>query len=294
MARLDLWLGFEPTIITAQQQCSPSSLTVSKFMEHPAESEEIMVQRTLEWLSGWKRTKVEEEDLTYGEGPSIHLALSLILLMALCTRSVHNTRIERIWYDVTEGFGGKWKDFFTDLEANEGLDVNNPAHVWLLHHLFLDDINQDALAWAEAWNNHKLQFRGEPQQTPQEMFFFSMLEDGPRGLNGPLSQNRGEDPDRLEGEEDISAFGIDWEDMDDEALMEHHYHHNPIQPDNPFSAAPSTLSEVACTPPDCPLSAESIHQLNYHLSQVADVNSRSMLVRRTIWVEGLHVCGQIS
>ena len=39
-------------------------------------------------------------------------------------RSVHNSRIERIWYDITEGFGGKWKDMFTDLEANYGLDVN--------------------------------------------------------------------------------------------------------------------------------------------------------------------------
>ena len=216
---------------------------------------------------------------------------------SLNTRSVHNSRIERIWYDVTEGFGGKWKDFFTDLEANEGLDVDNPAHIWLLHHLFLDEINQDALIWAEAWNNHKLQIRGEPQQTPQEMFFFSMLEDGPRGLNGPRSQSGGEgdpDPDGLEDGEDLSAFGIDWEDMDDEVLMEHHHHHNPIMPDNPFSTAPSTLSEVVCTPPNCPLPDESVHQLDHCLSQVLSVHSRSMLVRRTVWVEALHVCSQIS
>ena len=116
----------------------------------------------------------------------------------LCNRSVHNSRIERIWYDVTEGFGGKWKNFFTDLEANEGLDVNNPAHIWLLHHLFLDDINRDVLVWAETWNNHKLQIRGERQQSPQEIFFFSMLEDGPRGLNGPR-QNVGGDQNELEG-----------------------------------------------------------------------------------------------
>ena len=209
------------------------------------------------------------------------------------TRSVHNSRIERIWYDVTEGFGGKWRDFFTDLEANEGLDVNNPAHIWLLHHLFLGEINKDALTWAEAWNHHKLQIRGERQQTPHEMYFFSMLDDGPRGLNGPRFQGGDGRLDGLDDGEDLSAFGVDWEVMDDEALMEHHYRHNPTPLDNPFGAPP-TLSEVICTPPGCPLPPGSTHQLDSHLSRVSDVDSHSMLVRRTVWVEALRICSQIS
>jgi hypothetical protein len=217
-------------------------------------------------------------------------SLIRIALRAFCNRSVHNSRIERIWYDVTEGFGGKWKNFFTDLEANEYLNVNNPAHIWLIHHLFLDQINLDALAWAEMWNNHKLQIRGEHQQTPQEMFFFSMLEDGPRGLNGP-HQNR---EDGLEGE-DVSLYGVDWEVMEeeDEPLTTHHHRHNSVLLNNPFSTAPSTLSEVECTPPDRPLSPEGIRQLDHRLSQRLDVNSRSMLVRRTIWINALQVCHQI-
>lgn len=121
-----------------------------------------------------------------------------------------------------------------------------------------------------------------------------MLEDGPRGLYGPQSQTGEEDVDGLEDGEDPSTFGIDWEAMDNEALMEHHYRHNPIQLDNPFGTAPSTLSEVVCAPPDSPFSVESIHRLDYHLSQVVDVNSRSMLVRRTVWVTALHICSQIS
>jgi hypothetical protein len=203
-------------------------------------------------------------------------------------RSVHNSRIERIWYDVTEGFGGKWKNLFTDLEANEGLDVDNPAHIWLLQHLFLNQINQDSLLWAEAWNNHKLQIRGEPQQTPHEMFFFSMIEDGPRGLNGP----RQGDQDGLEGG-DLYLYGVDWEVMEDDELMTNHRYYNPTPPDNPFSTAPSSLSEVECTPPNCPLSAEGVSQLNRYLSQVVDVDSRSMLVRRTIWIQALRACSQI-
>ena len=117
-----------------------------------------------------------------------------------------------------------------------------------------------------------------------------MIEDGPRGLNG-LRQDGDGDQD---GVEDITLYGVDWDDMDNEVLMDHHHEHNPIQLDNPFSTAPTTLSEVICTPPDCPLLAESIVQLNHRLVQLANVDSRSMLVRRTIWREALHICSQIS
>lgn len=86
------------------------------------------------------------------------------------TRSVHNTRIERLWYDVTEGFGQKWKDFFYTLEDDHGLDVSEPTHIWLLHWLFLDTINAEALAWAEAWNSHKIQLDGERRSSPQQLF----------------------------------------------------------------------------------------------------------------------------
>ncbi|KAJ7796811.1 hypothetical protein B0H14DRAFT_2390310, partial [Mycena olivaceomarginata] len=75
--------------------------------------------------------------------------------------SVNNTRIERLWYDVTHGFGFKWKKFFFDLEVNHGLNPSIAAHIWLLHHLFLHCIDQDAQEWAEAWNSHNLQIRGE-------------------------------------------------------------------------------------------------------------------------------------
>jgi hypothetical protein len=228
---------------------------------------------------------------SYIWGRFVEFSTSRDIFTNFYSRSVHNTRIERIWYDVTEGFGGKWKSFFTSLEAHEGLNVNNPAHIWLLHHLFLNDINQDALAWAEAWNHHKLQIQGEPQQTPQEMFYYSIFEDGPRGINGPR-QNWEEELDPLE-QDDISLHGVDWEAMDDEALMTHHYQSNSIHTDNPFGTTPLTLSAVECIPPNCPLSAETIHHLRCYLSQVVDVTSRSMLVRRTVWTEALRFCSQI-
>ena len=136
-------------------------------------------------------------------------------------------------------------------------------------------------------------FKVNDNRLHKRCFFFSMLEDGPRGLNGSR-QNREGDQNGLEEGGDVSLYGVDWEDMEDELLMTHHYQHNPILLSNPFSSAPSILSEVECTPPDCPLSAEGIHQLSYYLSQAVDVNSRSMLIRRLIWIEALVICNQIS
>ncbi|KAJ7254159.1 hypothetical protein C8J57DRAFT_1076419, partial [Mycena rebaudengoi] len=68
--------------------------------------------------------------------------------------------------------GQKWKNFVVELEVGHDL---NPT---LLHHLFLPHINEDTQEWAQAWNSHNLQIRGEHQCSPQDIFLFSMLQDG--------------------------------------------------------------------------------------------------------------------
>ena len=123
-----------------------------------------------------------------------------------------------------------------------------------------------------------------------------MLEDGPRGVNGGQRIHDGDgDPgpgveDEVSEDEDLATYGIDWDVMDNEQLMEHHYQNNPPQFRNPFETAPPTLSEVTCAPPSCPLSEEAVRQLDFHLSQSVDVTSHSILVRRTVWVEALRIC----
>ncbi|KAK6981516.1 hypothetical protein R3P38DRAFT_3113511 [Favolaschia claudopus] len=110
-------------------------------------------------------------------------------------RSVHNTRIERLWYDVTHGFGKKWKVFFLDLETNHGLNPTRPGHIWLLHHLFLASINRDAQDWAEAWNSHQLTVRRQRERSPRDLFMFGMLREGPRGISSFLAAN--EEPELI-------------------------------------------------------------------------------------------------
>ncbi|KAJ7179716.1 hypothetical protein C8R46DRAFT_887972 [Mycena filopes] len=200
-------------------------------------------------------------------------------------RSVHNTRIERLWYDVTHGFGHKWKIFFTELEIHHGLNPLVPAHIWLLHHLFLDAINCDAQEWAAAWNSHHLQIRGERSRSPRDMYLFSMLQDGPRGI-----EYAADPPD--ETVDDPTTYGIDWDVADDPTLMGHLLEENPQDWDdhNPFAPGPGSLSHVPCEAPDSPFDVEQIAQLDTQLAAEVDVTSRSMHVRRLVWARAMEIC----
>ena len=162
-----------------------------------------------------------------------------------------------MWYDVTHGFGQKWKNFFHDLEVNHGLNPRSADDIWLLHHLFLDSINQDALEWAESWNSHKLQIKGERSRTPRDMFVFSMVQDGPRGI-GHMYDAVDEPVD------DTASYGVDWDVADDSRLMVHLLHENPQdwEHENPFHGQPTQLSDVPCEPPNCPFTATQVDLLD--------------------------------
>ena len=208
-------------------------------------------------------------------------------VFTLCTRSVHNTRIERLWYDVTRGFGIKWKNFFLELERTSRLDADSPAHLWLVHHLFLAAINQDAYEWAEAWNAHRLHIRDEPSASPRELFMFGMLRHGARGIEHITTPQE-------EEVDDIQAYGVDWDVINDPVLMEHHRTHNPASEPSAHLFAPAEgpnhLSQVTCDPPLCPLHVDQVAMLNAHLTYHFDLTTRDMLVRKSIWEAALDYC----
>ncbi|KAJ6466511.1 hypothetical protein DFH09DRAFT_956679 [Mycena vulgaris] len=202
--------------------------------------------------------------------------------------SVHNIRIERLWVDWTSGVGKKWSIFFHDLEASYGLCVDNTAHLWLLHHLFLPALNQDALEWVEAWNSHKVSMEGQRRQSPREMYTFGLLEQGPRGMGHLLYAQE-------EGVQDFAQFGVDWQAQAAGALAAHHAQNNPPNMENaddPFTAypTPAHMSEVIVEPPNCPFTPEQRAALDAELQQVVDVRSRDMSVRKMVWQEALEIC----
>ncbi|KAF9527084.1 hypothetical protein CPB83DRAFT_769166 [Crepidotus variabilis] len=203
--------------------------------------------------------------------------------------SIHNTQIERLWFDVTRGFGQIWKNFFIDLEIYHGLNPRNPVHIWLLHHLFLQSIRADAALWVEAWNSHTMQLpRGQTNASPREMFVFSMVENGPRGFS----------VDELQDDEEAAGYGVDWEALNDNPLMAHFQEQNPAEPPppelndlQPFTPnVPHRMSEVLCEAPNCPLTDELVRELDRVLAERVDLFSTQMGVRRLVWQEAFSLC----
>ena len=185
--------------------------------------------------------------------------------------------------DVTQGFGAKWKAFFQELELHHDLNPDNDVHIWLLHHLFLHEINQDASDWAGAWNHHII-MPGRPARTPNDLYFFGQLEAGPRGIE-----------DEHIAEEDLAGYGVDWDDMENEDILNHHDEANPddaISMDD-FAiphTAPTNLSQVDVPAVPSPLTSDQ-EQLLYHSLAAAHLwEGRSMESYRLRWIEAFHVC----
>ena len=156
---------------------------------------------------------VHAEGHIFGEG-LIELPVPCsqhLTCLQLIFRSVHNVRIERLWVDVTVQVGTFWSDVFTELELRYGLDINNIHHIWLLHHLFLPRINQQLAFLAESWNQHRIQIRDGPNRSPADMFGFDMLVHGVRGDQLPEEEL---------SEEELEVYGVDWEGLLDEWLLQ--------------------------------------------------------------------------
>ncbi|KAJ7867303.1 hypothetical protein B0H13DRAFT_2236738 [Mycena leptocephala] len=157
--------------------------------------------------------------------------------------SIHNVRIERLWVDVTAQVGAAWSDNFTLLELHHGLDINNANHIWLLRYLFLPTINDQLTFFMGAWNEHRIQICHGPNRSPADMFGFDMLVHGVRGHALP-----GELP-----EEELEVYGVDWEGLHDEVLLDSQRNNNSSEDGWTSwlgrSGPPEHLNEVPVEPP---------------------------------------------
>ncbi|KAJ7759836.1 hypothetical protein B0H14DRAFT_3096449 [Mycena olivaceomarginata] len=156
--------------------------------------------------------------------------------------STRNTRIERLWVEVGTQFARRWRAFFTRLERLHCLEHDSPRHLWLLHHLFLDDINSDCHDFQQEWNLHPLSGTQNKGQSPSDIRFISQSE------NGIQEDQPGVHPDILEefyGTQEDRDDG-EWENIDDWIAGDQadDVRHAAIKvPDHrsPFSAAMQTL-----------------------------------------------------
>lgn len=289
MASRDLSPEFVLAITIVDKLCSISSMTQPASMDGPVEYEEITEPKILRLHSEWKMSGEEDVDHIFGAGAIYHLQFYMYLSDLVFVRSVHNSRIERLWYDFTQGIGGKWHDFFIQLEHTAGLNHDNPTHIWLLQHLFLQSINDEVAEWAKSWNAHVLQLQGERDSSPREMFLFGMLQYGVRGV-----EYLAEQPQEVLDAENIPGYGVDWEVQNNATLMGHLLDHNPQdwEEENPFQTAfsPEHMSEIIVDAPGAPLTPAQILTLDTLLAQRFNMQSRDMEIRRVMWREALDIC----
>lgn len=169
-------------------------------------------------------------------------------------------QIECLWVNVTVQVGAAWADHFVLLELQHGLDINNVNHIWLLHFLFLPTINQQLTFFAESWNCHRIQIRNGPNRSPADMFGFDMLVHGLRGhqLSDKLS------------EEELEVYGIDWEALYDEGLLQSQQVNNSGDEESTSwigrTGPPQNLNEVAVESRIGPLRPDQVESLTQSLS----------------------------
>ncbi|KAJ7070011.1 hypothetical protein C8F01DRAFT_976418, partial [Mycena amicta] len=91
--------------------------------------------------------------------------------------STNNTRIERLWVEVGSDFARAWRAFFYRLEDQHQLERKDPKHLWLLHHLFLDLINDDCITFQRKWNRKPISGEGH-DQSPRDMLLLGGVQHG--------------------------------------------------------------------------------------------------------------------
>lgn len=185
--------------------------------------------------------------------------------------------------DLVNDLSDKWRKFFQALETHHGFNAEDGDHTWLLHYLFLGELNSELQEWVKGWNHHKMQLKGERNQSPMEMFMMGMVERESPGVREWIGQQE-------EGVEDLPNYGVAWEDLEDEVarnLEQDRHDQAPFQIDN----RPGELHEVACDPPGCPLSVDEKDGIDAVIAhEFGRDHFRSMPERMLIWNRALELC----
>ncbi|KAJ7734734.1 hypothetical protein DFH07DRAFT_754295, partial [Mycena maculata] len=227
-------------------------------------------------------------------------------------RSTRNTRIERLWVEVGTQFARPWRAFFTRLERLHGLDHDSPHHLWLLHQLFLRDINTDCHDFQLEWNLHPLKGGQNKGQSPADIRFISETEHGVRedqpGVHPTvLEEFYGVEEDRDREWRDVDEFIAD-DQADDvgHAAIEVPTHTSPFSPEIEyvFFNALEDLKTQAVIPDGYGLAPEELNGAPYpsresiHLGRGGKKISIILPLevwwpRAVLWAQGLDLMTRI-
>jgi len=102
-------------------------------------------------------------------------------------RSIHNTRIERLWRDVYQGVLKLYHGLFYHLEHLNLLDPDNEIHLFSIHYVFLPRISHHLEVWKKAWNTHPM--RTEHSRTPFQIWSTGVLQHDNRQIENDHALN---------------------------------------------------------------------------------------------------------
>ena len=110
-----------------------------------------------------------------GNVSCIESALNSLRQSSFLLSSTRNTRVERLWVEVGSQFARRWRGFFLRLERLHRLNRDNPHHLWLLHYLFLDEINNDCEEFRNQWKHHPIAGKAGNDKSPAVFRVFCFL-----------------------------------------------------------------------------------------------------------------------
>ena len=87
--------------------------------------------------------------------------------------STHNTRIERFWRDLFSGCLYLFYQLFYFMEDQGILDPNSETHLWCLHFVFVERINQSLTLFKNGYNKHKI--RTAHNKSPEQLWTEGIL-----------------------------------------------------------------------------------------------------------------------
>lgn len=124
-------------------------------------------------------------------------------------KSVHNTRIERLWRDVYTSVSSSFVSVFNELENIGALNPDNEVDMYCLHYIFIPRINSSLLEFQAAWNQHALS--SENNLSPLQLYTAyaqgSELFDEVVSPNDSYGQDT-DDTDHSSSNEDSSESGV--------------------------------------------------------------------------------------
>ena len=165
-------------------------------------------------------------------------------------RSVHNSRIERLWRDVFEGCTSMFYNLFCFMEETGSLDIDNTIHMFSLHYVFLLRIQHSLHAFQMGWNHHPMS--SERGLSPEQQWV-----QGLALYHGTVSHTLTVSPFTVLDlnfsivlQVDEAMYGIDW--------------------NAPFSSDDETVDSVTVPVSECPLSPDEMTQLRVEVDPLAE------------------------